>query len=177
METYTFNGIENQLEFFCPKNPVTRAEAAVFLELALHGKGYWPPAPVGRFDDVPTDYWAAGWIDQLVADGLSSGCGERLFCPEDMVSRAQWAVMVGKAIFTDPTAFPNQQSGSTFVDVEAEDWAADYIEQLAREGIISGCKVGKYCPDEAVSRAELAALIVKAFNIPSYGDADWISNP
>jgi hypothetical protein len=174
METYQFNGVKTELEFFCPKNPITRAEAAVFLELALHGKGYWPPAPVGVFDDVPVGYWAAGWIEQLVADGLSSGCGERQFCPESIVSRAQLAVMVGKAIYTEDETFPNQPTGSTFVDVESEDWAANYIEQLAREGIISGCKVGKYCPDEAVMRAELAAMIVKAFAIPPMEGTDWI---
>jgi hypothetical protein len=173
METYHINGVQIQLEFFCPKNPVTRAEAAVFLGLALHGEGYWPPAPVGLFDDVPVSYWAAGWIEQLANDGLSSGCGERSFCPEDVISRSQLAVMVGKAIFSDPSTFPEYE-GSSFVDVEAEDWAATYIEQLAKEGIISGCKVGKYCPDDAVSRAELAALIVKAFNIPGQEKSDWI---
>lgn len=174
METYDFNGVQIQLEFYCPKSPVTRAEAAVFIELALHGHGYWPPAPAGWFDDVPVDHWAAGWIEQLVAEGLSSGCGDRLFCPDELVSRAQLAVMVGKVLFSEQNTFPDQPSGHSFVDVETEDWAADYIEQLAQEGIISGCQVGKYCPDEAVSRAELAALIVKAFNIPSIDDSGWI---
>ena len=174
METYEFNGVKIQLEFYCPKNPVTRAEAALFIELALHGPGYWPPAPAGWFDDVPVDHWAAGWIEQLVVDGLDTGCDERLFCPDELVSRAQLAVMVGKVIYTDQTTFVDQPSGHSFVDVEAQDWAADYIQQLASEGIISGCQVGKYCPDEAVSRAELAALIVKAFNIPTVDDSGWI---
>jgi len=176
MEKYNVVGQEIALEFFCPKNPVTRAEAAVFLELALHGHGYWPPAPIGRFMDVPTDHWAAGWIEQLVSDGVSSGCGENLFCPDELVSRAQLAVMVGKTIFSSHTSAPQETTGTMFVDVDSDDWAAEWIQQLAGEGIISGCRVGEYCPDEAVSRAELAVMLVKAFNIPGLEKTDWLTN-
>jgi len=176
MERYRVPGQEIVLEFFCPKNPVTRAEAAVFLELALHGHGYWPPAPVGRFDDVPLDHWAAGWIELLVADGISAGCGERIFCPDELVSRAQLAVMVGKAIFSSHTSPPQPTSGTMFVDVDSDNWAAEWIGQLAGEGIISGCQVGQYCPDEAVSRAELAVMLVKAFKFPGLEQSDWLTD-
>ena len=165
---------EIALEFFCPKNLVTRAEVAVFLELALHGHGYRPPAPVGRFDDVPRNHWAAGWIEELVADGISAGCGERLFCPDDLVSRAQLAVMVGKAIFSSHTAPPQHTDDNLFVDVDSDNWAAEWIEHLAGEGIVSECQVGQYCPDEAISRAELAVMLVKAFNIPGLEQSDWL---
>ena len=78
---------------YCPDNPVTRAQMAVFLERGIHGSAYQPPA-VGAgtgFNDVATSYWAAAWIKQLAAEGITTGCGSGNYCPDDTVSRAQMA--------------------------------------------------------------------------------------
>jgi predicted outer membrane repeat protein len=83
---------------YCPEIVVTRASMAVFLLRAKHGSAYFPPA-VGSdtgFSDVPPDYWAAVWIKQLVAEGITSGCGTGTYCPESPVTRAQMAVFLVK---------------------------------------------------------------------------------
>jgi hypothetical protein len=67
---------------------------AVFLLRAKHGSSYVPPAAVGVFPDVPNSYWAASWIEQLTAEGITSGCGGGNYCPEQPVSRAQMAVFL-----------------------------------------------------------------------------------
>ncbi len=177
MERYSFLNVSQEYEFFCPQNPVTRAEMAVFLGLAMHGPGYWPPPATGIFEDVPSDHWAAGWIEQLVADGLSSGCGNQRYCPDDLVSRAQMAVFLGKAKNVISPSATSQPTNQLFKDVNPEDWAAVYIEELAREGITAGCKSGQFCPEEAVSRAEMAVFLVKTFNIPILESSNWLSNP
>jgi len=41
-------------------------------------------------------YWAAGWIDQLAAEGITSGCGGGNYCPENPVTRSQMAVFIAK---------------------------------------------------------------------------------
>ena len=41
-----------------------------------------------------------------------------------------------------------------------------FIEELAREGITSGCGATTYCPDDPVTRAEMAVFLVRAFNLP-----------
>jgi hypothetical protein len=81
---------------FCPNNPVTRAQMAVFLLTAEHGAGYTPPlvGPGTGFNDVPADYWAAAWIKQLAAEGITGGCGSGNYCPETPVTRAQMAVFL-----------------------------------------------------------------------------------
>jgi len=43
------------------------------------------------FTDVPATYWAAAWIKQLAAEGITSGCGGGNYCPGDPVTRAQMA--------------------------------------------------------------------------------------
>ena len=82
---------------YCPKDPVTRAQMAVFLLRAEHGAGYIPPECTGTvFADVSCGDFAAAWIEQLAAEGITAGCATDpdLYCPEDSVTRAQMAVFV-----------------------------------------------------------------------------------
>lgn len=81
---------------YCPENPVTRAQMAVFLLKAKYGSSYSPPAlgSGSGFNDVPDTHWAARWIKQLAAEGITSGCGAGNYCPETPVTRAQMAVFL-----------------------------------------------------------------------------------
>jgi len=81
---------------FCPDNPVTRAQMAVFLLKSKHGVAYLPPAATGVFADVPVGYWADKWIEQLAAEGITGGCGGSNYCPDTSVTRAQMAVFLVK---------------------------------------------------------------------------------
>ena len=84
---------------YCPEAPVTRAEMAVFLLRGIHGSSYTPPA-VGAstgFGDVATDYWAAAFVKQLAAEGITTGCGGGNYCPESPVTRAEMAVFLVRA--------------------------------------------------------------------------------
>jgi hypothetical protein len=40
-----------------------------------------------------------------------------------------------------------------------------FIEQMALRGITLGCGGGNYCPSLAVSRGQMAAFLVRAFNL------------
>jgi len=59
---------------FCPGNPVTRAQMAVFLLKIEHGSAYVPPACAGMFGDVACPSLFADWIEQLFAEGITAGC-------------------------------------------------------------------------------------------------------
>ena len=84
---------------YCPDLPVTRDQMAVFLLRAEHGSSYSPPTPTGVFTDVPTDYWAAAWIEQLAVEGITGGCSTfpMMYCPATVVNRAQMAVFLVRA--------------------------------------------------------------------------------
>jgi hypothetical protein len=47
--------------------------------------------------EVPTNYWAAAWIEQLAAEGVTGGCGSGNYCTDTVVTRAQMAVFLVKA--------------------------------------------------------------------------------
>ena len=77
-----------------------------------------------------------------------------------------------------PLVAPAPASAQTtqFSDVGANYWAQPYIEQLAAEEIIAGFPDGTFKPDQAVTRAQFAAVVRQAFNqartrsAPSFGD-------
>ncbi len=82
---------------YCPTNPTTREQMAVFLLKTKEGSGYTPPScSVQQFDDVPCSSGFAPWINELVARGVTAGCGGGLYCPTNSVLRQQMAVFLVK---------------------------------------------------------------------------------
>jgi hypothetical protein len=80
---------------YCPELSITRDQMAVFLLRARYGSGHVPPPASGAvFLDVPVSYWAAGWIEQLAAEGITGGCGNGNYCPTQAVTRDQMAVFL-----------------------------------------------------------------------------------
>ncbi|WP_457676473.1 S-layer homology domain-containing protein [Thiolapillus sp.] len=153
---------------FCPDDSVNRAQMAVFLEKSINGSDFIPEAPQGMFTDVPTDHWAAAWIERLALDEITSGCGDGFYCPDDQVSRAQMAPLILRAVhLNDNTQYtPPTATGEIFNDIPADYWVADWIEALFQEEITSGCEDGSiYCPDDMVSRAQMATFLTRAFQL------------
>jgi hypothetical protein len=81
---------------YCPGNPVTRAQMAVFLLKAEHGSSYTPPACTGVFPDVPCPGAFADWIEELYHESITGGCAGGDYCPGNSVTRAQMAVFLVK---------------------------------------------------------------------------------
>ena len=79
---------------YCPEATVTRAQMSILLLKAKYGSSYSPPNAVGVFIDVPVGYWADKWIEQLAAEGVTSGCGSGYYCPDADATRAQMAVFL-----------------------------------------------------------------------------------
>jgi hypothetical protein len=46
---------------------------------------------------------------------------------------------------------------------------ADWIDELAAQGITGGCGLGIYCPDSPNSRGQMAVFLVKTFGLLLYG--------
>lgn len=58
---------------------------------------------------------------------------------------------------------PTTAKVPSFPDVPQDLWARPYIEALAAQGLISGFLDGSFKPGNAITRAEFAALLQKAF--------------
>lgn len=151
---------------YCPESTATRAEMAVFLLRGIHGSAYVPPAATGTvFTDVSVSHWAAPWIEQLAAEGITTGCGGGNYCPEAPVTRAEMSIFLLRSKHGS-TYIPTAATGTAFADVPASYWAAAWVEQLAVEGITGGCGNGNFCPNDPVTRAQMAVFLVRTFEMP-----------
>jgi len=88
---------------YCPSDPVTRAQMAVFLLRAEHGSSYTPPPATGIFSDVAADF-TRPFIEQLYNEAVTSGCATSplRYCPTDAVSRGQMAVFLLRTFSLPP---------------------------------------------------------------------------
>ena len=154
---------------YCPEQTVTRAQMAIFLERGMNSSIFTPPAGTGAiFADVPLSYWAVNWIEKLYTDGITAGCSTNplIYCPDNPVTRSEMAIFLLRAKYGASYIPPGVGTTTGFNDVPFTHWAAVWIKQLAVEGITTGCGDGNYCPEDLVTRAQMAMFLVRTFNLP-----------
>jgi hypothetical protein len=122
-----------------------------------------PPGGTFVDDDLLAE---EGYIEAIAAAGITKGCNPPAsdkFCPERVLTRAEMASIFVRALRL-PAGAPGQ-----FVDTVESAHEAD-INALASAGITKGCNPpanDEFCPDRRVTREEMAAFIVRAFDLPS----------
>jgi peptidyl-Lys metalloendopeptidase len=159
------SGCSTSPMMYCPTASVSRAQMAIFILRGMHGSAYVPPVATGTvFSDVSTSTFGAAWIEQFAAEGITSGCGGGRYCPDDLVTRAQMAIFLLKG--EHGSSYVPPVATGMFSDVPVGSFAADWIEQLANEGVTSGCGGGNYCPNSYVLRDQMAVFLVRAFSLP-----------
>jgi hypothetical protein len=92
-------------------------------------------------------------------------------------TREQIAVALAQALNVQiPACVPGQEM---FHDVPASSPFCPFIEELVRRGITGGCGGGNYCPNSPVTRAQMAAFLVKVNGSESHttttGEANTIT--
>lgn len=110
-----------------------------------------------RFTDT-VGHWAENDIKTLAEKGIVSGVTETTFEPERAVTRAEFAMLITKALnITTVTG-----SGD-WKDVPADAWYASAVNAAANVGLIVGYD-GWFRPDELITREEIAVIIAKAYS-------------
>ena len=129
---------------------------------------------LGGFSDVGGGVHRAG-VDALEAEGVfeGTGCGEGLFCPDDPIHR--WVMAVWMIRVLDG-GDPAGSGSSRFADVDAGMWWASYVERLAELEVTAGCATGplRFCPDDPVTRGQMAAFLVRAFGLEDAAAAGFV---
>jgi len=148
---------------YCPANPVTRAQMAAFLIRAKAGE---PPANycagAAPFLDTPATTWSCDYTKWLSELAITTGCGNGNYCPNQYVNRQQMAAFIVRAMEGEPAA-GYCDSGSPFADVPATNPMCKYVKRLAELGVTTGCGGGNYCPNNLVTRAQMAVFLARAF--------------
>jgi hypothetical protein len=79
---------------YCPADPVSREQMAVFVLATLDPMLSPPPCTTPIFGDVPTISPFCRWIEELARRGVVTGCGGGNYCPADPVTREQMGVFI-----------------------------------------------------------------------------------
>ena len=95
-------------------------------------------------------------VQALALREIANGPGDPSFAPDDVVTRAEMAVYLARAL-----KLPDCQYGD-FIDVEPGDWGFGAIGALHRARLIDGTSLLTFSPGRPVSRQEAAALVVAA---------------
>ncbi len=138
---------------YCPDAPVTRAHMASFLVRALG----LTAADGTTFSDISGHPHQAD-IEKLGAAGITNGCGNGAYCPDDAVSRAEMATFLARALELAPG------TGNTFSDDNGMAHEPN-IEAIATAGITNGCGNGLYCPWGAVTRTQMASFLARGLGL------------
>jgi hypothetical protein len=135
-----------------------------------------PPPPPTTFSDVPTSHWAHSFIEKFYNAKITTGCAINplQYCPEREVTRAELAVFLLRALHYPSLPYTPSNQGGTFSDVPVatKEWMEDWIEEFYDLGITTGCATGplRYCPENNVTRAEIAVFILRAKHV---GQPGW----
>jgi hypothetical protein len=112
------------------------------------------------FADVqPTDYYYAA-INSLAQHGITAGCGSNDYCPQESITRAQMAIFVVRTVYGSDNF--TYSPTPIFADVQPADFGFQWIQKLSELGITAGCAANMYCPNDDVTRDEMAIFIIRA---------------
>jgi hypothetical protein len=137
------------------------------LLLAVGAAGGPALAVVPPFSDVAGHKFEAD-IEWLRLQEITSGCGDGRFCPDGVVTRAQMASFLARALDLPAT------STDPFTDDEGSTHEAA-INRVAAAGITLGCDTNRFCPNGRVTRAQMASFLARAFDLdPS--SIDWFAD-
>jgi CSLREA domain-containing protein len=142
---------------------------------------------VSLFTDVAPTSTACKSIHYIASKNVTTGCDATRYCPTQLVSRAQMAIFVAKGMvapaggagvpltYTDPVShlsYSCDAAGtphSFFSDVTPADAFCKHVNFLYLKNVIAGCFAGHYCPDDGVTRGEMAKFLGNAFSLLLYG--------
>jgi uncharacterized protein YkwD len=139
-------------------------------QLFFDATGY-PASCRGSFcDDDASPF--EGAIEKIAGADITQGCNPPVndrFCPDDPVTRGAMAAFLARAL-----RLP-KKSEFDFRDVSNSVFA-DPIERIAGADITRGCNPpynDKFCPEDYVTRAQMAAFITRALDLPPGRGADF----
>lgn len=135
--------------------------------LALSSAAVAALPPGGTFSDDNGNVHEAN-IEAIANAGITKGCnppGNDRFCPDDTVTRGQMAAFLNRALDLPPA------TSDFFTDDDGTVFESD-VNAVAAAGITKGCNPpanDRFCPDDTVTRGQMAAFLDRAFDYPAAG--------
>lgn len=157
---YTQGVIEGYSEkSFLPNNKITRAEFLKMI-LVMHGYSVYSVASAAFTDSVPGD-WSYRYVTFGHSKGFVSGYTDGSFHPNESITRAEaveLVINISGIINSDTSNVTHN-----FTDVLGTDWFAGSVAEATAAGIIEGYGDGSFRPNDALTRAEAATIVERAW--------------
>jgi hypothetical protein len=103
------------------------------------------------------------FIETIFHKGITGGCATDRYCPTNPTTREQMAAFV---LVAKEGAGYNPPACTTpvFTDVPASSPFCKFIEELARRGVTGGCGTNIYCPQNPVTREQMAVFVLRTLD-------------
>lgn len=117
-----------------------------------------PPKPIEEsepfFDDLESVDWAVDAIEYLAAKGVINGKSDRIFAPNDNVTREEFVkILVSAFEISDSDTEPD------FSDVVQSDWFYPYISKAISAKIISGYDDNRFGTGDFITRQDICVMV------------------
>lgn len=142
-----------------PEETVTRAEMAA---LIARIQGYEETAKANAntvFTDVPSTYWASGYVAQANGQGIINGYGDGTFGPDDAVKYEEAVKMIMATLGYTPYAMNNGG------------YPTGYLAAAQFYGVTKG--VSNAVTGTGANRGTIAQLLANAIDTPLMGQSKW----
>ncbi len=133
----------------------------------------------GSFSDVPRSHPFYRKIETLFHSGITSGCAPGAYCPGGTITRSQIAIFLAKGSAGGEAGLPESGTVATasysctdggesiYADVLPTSSFCRHVHYLAAQNVMGGCGAFYFCPNDAVSRHEMAVLVASATVAPA----------
>lgn len=121
------------------------------------------PSKADNFTDVKKTSWYYDAVHYVVDNGIFAGVSDTAFDPHGTMTRAMVVSVLSRMAGIDPEEYKSSTAG--FKDVKSGSWYAPSVEWAVKYGITAGTGNGKFSPDRAVTRQEMAVLFVRYFTL------------
>lgn len=138
----------------------------VFLLLVLCLGGLVPQTNAAgiEFSDVPKDKPYASAVYELAERGIIGGYEDGTFKPGSSITRGQAAAIIAKLLNLET----ENVNDPGFKDVSPRLWSFGAIAATAEKGIFRGYGDGRFGPNDKITRAQMASILIKAFDFHYY---------
>ena len=112
--------------------------------------------PLCGFGDLDSGAWYHDGVHYCLEKGLMQGFSDGLFRPDGETTRAQLAMILWRL-----EGSPAVETAPEFDDVDPDAWYIGAVRWASAEGVVRGFGDGRFAPDEAVTREQMAAILCR----------------
>lgn len=126
------------------------------------------PVDTASFIDLGATPWASEYINKLASKGIINGYNDNTFRPSNNVKRADFIIMLLKAMDVDTTKVPS----ANFSDVRSDKYYYNAVGIAKEMGIASGNNDGTFNPESNITRQDMMILAKKALEMRNGKELD-----